>query len=395
MVEEHSSAKLEDYMNISYTTAWRISYLSILAMIITRMAPPLSWAQTQFLFSYEAGFQRRALLGELLVWIFPQGLTEKNTYVIAAIITLLAVAVLFSYISSSYSRLENGGVLLVLFSFSAGLGTLIGDTGYLDGILLILAILTLVITMDSVARVAVASLICIVGAMFHENMLPFFVPLVMLNIWLQNDTRPMLERTMLTAVPLVTTSIAVALFFAYGTHSYDVADSLLHLMQSRSLDFDIRIDTLEPIIDFPDGVERHLDSVWTKWYYTFQLVVFGAAGLVLLLAFFWIINRPIAHRPILDRVFIILAIISPISLLFVAFDISRFIAIALLNVFIAIAILSRLDQKFREKLPKAITPTVLIALMVLQSHIALRDLNIRGHYLTTFPGVLMLQKSWF
>jgi hypothetical protein len=57
--------------------------------------------------------------------------------------------------------------------------------------------------------------------------------------------------------------------------------------------------------------------------------------------------------------------------------------------------LSRLDQKFREKLPKAITPTVLIALMVLQSHIALRDLNVRGHYITTFPGVLMLQKSWF
>ncbi|AXX99439.1 hypothetical protein BAR1_16775 [Profundibacter amoris] len=282
-----------------------------------------------------------------------------------------------------------------MFSFSAGLGTLIGDTGYLDGILLILAILSLIITMDSVARVAVASLVCIVGAMFHENMLPFFVPLVMLNIWLQNDTRPMLQRTMLTALPLVATSIAVALFFAYGTHSYDVADSLLRLMQSRSLDFDIRIDTLEPMIDFPDGVERHLDSVWTKWYYTFQLVVFGAAGLVLLLAFFWILNRPIAHRPILDRAFIILAIISPISLLFVAFDISRFIAIALLNVFIAIAILSRLDQTFREKLPKAITPTVLIALMVLQSHIALRDLNVRGHYITTFPGVLMLQKSWF
>ena len=112
-------------------------------MIITRIAPPLSWAQTQFLFSYEAGFQRRALLGELLVWVFPQGLTEKNTYVIAAVITLATVAVLFSYLSSSYKRLENGGRVLVLFSLSTGLGTLIGDTGYLDGILLILAILTL------------------------------------------------------------------------------------------------------------------------------------------------------------------------------------------------------------------------------------------------------------
>lgn len=382
-------------MNIPFPTAWRISALSVLMLIVVRMAPPFSWAQTQFLFSYDAGFQRRALLGEILTWIFPQGITQQNSYVIAALITLVAVVALFAYVARRFSQLPNGGVLLVLFSFSVGLGVFIGNTGNLDGIVLTVAVVALIIPKGTAARVGVVTLICMFGALFHENMLPYFVPLLVFDVWLQNERLPAPKRALLSMVPLVIAVVFVAFLFTYGTHSFNQAQSILQVMEARSLDFDIRATTLEPVISLPEGRIGQLEAVWTSGFYRFRLTVFGGVGLLFIAAFILLLLRATAHRSFLDRISVVLVIISPISLLLVAFDVSRFAAISLLNVFLVIAVLSRVDHVFRDQLAKVITPVVLVALMVFQSHVALRDLNSQNSYLGRFPGALIDQKLWF
>lgn len=381
-------------MNIPFHTAWRISVLSVLMLIVVRMAPPFSWTQTQFLFSYDAGFQRRALLGEILTWIFPQGITQQNSYVVAALITLVAVVALFNYVTRSFSQLPNGGVLLILFSFSVGLGVFIGNTGNLDGIILTLAILALSVPKDTALRLGVVSLICVFGALFHENMLPYFVPLLVFDIWLQNDRLPASQRALLSMMPLGVTAFFVALLFSYGTHPFETAQSVLQMMQARSLDFDIRAATLEPMIVFPEERVGQLEAVWGSGFYRFRLTFFGGVGFLLMSIFVWLLLCATAHRSYLDRILLALVVISPISLLLVAFDVSRFTSIALLNVFLVITILARIDHVFRAQFPKVMTPVVFISLMVFQGHVALRDLNSKDHYLSRFPGALIDQKAW-
>ncbi|WP_456388084.1 hypothetical protein [Profundibacter sp.] len=382
-------------MNIQYQTAKRLFLASVLLLVFIRMAPPLSWAQTQFLFTYDAGFQRRALLGEFLSWIFPQGITQENTYVIAALVTLSAVAVLSHYIIKQFSRLQNGGVLLVLFSFSIGLATFIGNTGNLDGMVLVMAIWALAMPKHTFGFVAIAALACAIGAMFHENMLPYFVPLVTFDIWLRNESQPMAQRMMRAAMPLMLTSICVMVLFAYGTHPLAEFDNLIEMLKARSIDFDIRATTLEPVLAIPDGMSGRLDVVWGTADYRFRLIAFAGVGLVFLTGFVGLILQATAHRPMMDRLLGFAVIISPLSLLFIAFDVSRFVAIAWLNAFLVIAVLARIDAEFRNRLNNAFTPVVVIALMVFQSHIALRDLNTQKQYLARFPGVILEQKAWF
>lgn len=382
-------------MNIQYQTAKRLFLASVLLLVFIRMAPPISWAQTQFLFTYDAGFQRRALLGELLSWIFPQGITQQNTYVIAALVTLSAVTILSLYMIKQFSRLQNGGVLLVLFSFSTGLATFIGNTGNLDGMVLVMAIWALAMPKHNVGFVIIAVFLCAIGALFHENMLPYFVPLVTFDIWVRNENRPTAQRVMRAAMPLMLTIICVTVLFAYGTHPLAEFDNLIEMLKSRSIDFDIRATTLEPVLAIPAGMSGRLDAVWGSSDYRFHLLAFGGVGLAFLAGFVWLILQAIAHRPLMDRLLALAVIISPLSLLFIAFDVSRFVAISWLNAFLVIAVLARIDAEFRTRLNDVFTPVVVIALMVFQSHIALRDLNTQKQYLARFPGVILEQKAWF
>ncbi len=382
-------------MNISFAAAWRLSFISLLLLIMVRMAPPFSWAQTQFLFSYELGFQRRALLGEMLTWIFPSGMTQQNTYMVAAVLTLFSVAVLFLFVARGLSNLANGGILLVLFSFSVGLGTFIGNTGNLDAILLVLAIIALAIPKRSAGRIVAASLICATGALFHENMLPYFAPLVGVDVWLRNSGHATGKRILLSALPVIATGLSVLLLFAFGTHPFALAADLLANLEMRSLGFEIRPATLDPVLALPPEIAGNLDWVWSSEFYRFRLLAFGSVGLLMLGTFIWLIRRAMSHRSPLDQIAVIAAIISPLSLLFVAFDVSRFIAIALLNVFLVLTILSRTDMEFKARLPGVFTPLVLVILLVMQSHIGLRDLNSQEQYLSGFPGAIRAQSSWF
>jgi hypothetical protein len=76
------------------------------------------------------------------------------------------------------------------------------------------------------------------------------------------------------------------------------------------------------------------------------------------------------------------------SLLFVAFDVSRFVAFSLVNSFLMIAILCRTRQSCRDRLCAVLSPAVVVAFFVFGAQIELLDLNNSERYLFSFPGRL-------
>jgi len=392
---------------------WRhgviLSCLVLLVVIVVRMRPPSIWSQTQFLFTYDLGFQRRALLGEGLARIFPDGLSAANTYLVAAAMTVGATAFLFAFVLRAFhgrgpSDGTGGaglGLALVLFATSVGLATFIGNTGNLDALLMIVALACLWPNprqnsgpMAMVARSVVVSLTLAGATLIHENVLPYFAVLVGLDQWLKTANQPTARRVFLTVLPLVLTAIAAIIVIRTGTHPVADLKDLVTAARQRSLDFPIRVDTFDPIVSLPNASKSMLSGVWSSGFYRFRLTAFGGSGLLLLAAMLVIVLRAAAHRPTVDKFLMIGAVLSPVSLLLIAFDVSRFASLGLINSYLVMAILSRADHRFAAALKRQLGLTTIVVLLVVHGNLMLRDLNAGRLFTSGFPGALVTFGEW-
>ena len=75
-------------MDLTWKSASRLALVVLLLVIVTHLKGPSLWAQTQLLFDYDLGFQRRTLVGEVVSWIFPNGLTHDQIHAVAFFLSL-------------------------------------------------------------------------------------------------------------------------------------------------------------------------------------------------------------------------------------------------------------------------------------------------------------------
>lgn len=381
-------------MSISWTLSVRLAIVALVAMVVLNMQPPSYWSVTQYFFTYDLGFQRRSLLGEMLSWVYPEGMTIRDVHLWAATSTLASIVALTWYFARSLKDAPMGGILLLLFVTSVGMATYMGNSGYLDAYLVLLCIPALLIRKNGVAPMLIASLLLAVATLFHENALPYFAVLLGYHTWLQNPERPVPSRFVLSLGPIIITGIAAALVMKLGTQPPELIDALRQLAKDRALGVTLRIQAFEPLVDLRDEGGGQLASVWSSWFFKFRLFVFGGFGAALLLFMVGLFVSASAHRSLLDRILFCLAAMAPAAILIVAFDISRFLAVAMLTTYLAAAVLAREDMTFRENLTKRFTPPVVVALLLIHGLTGLRDLNAGPSVPREFPGGILYHLAW-
>ena len=165
-------------MELSRRFWFRIASYSLLLIIIVRMRPPSAWAKTQLLFNYDFGFQRRALTGQIVSFFKPDGVTHGAMHWLTAGMTLTAVACLLLFVVRNLMKSDAGVPVAAGFMTSVGLATFIGNTGNLDAGLLMCALLCLLLPANGLLFLLLRVAICGIGVLIHENMLPYFTPLI-------------------------------------------------------------------------------------------------------------------------------------------------------------------------------------------------------------------------
>ncbi|HSF64776.1 MAG TPA: hypothetical protein VLA78_10335 [Paracoccaceae bacterium] len=384
-------------MTLPWRSAATIALASILLVVVVRLRPPTDWVLTHFTFTYDVGFQRRALFGDLLAWLTPDGITRAAGNGVAVILTLVSTALIVAFVwrRCRVAQGAAGGLWLVLFATSLGLATWIGNTGYLDtlAILPVLAALSLDTTRPS--RVVTACALVAGASLFHENALPYFAPLVAADIWLRNAGRPLPQRMAAALAPLGAGIAGTWAILHFGTHPADMLPQLRALSEARSLDFPAWPSAVDVLAHLPPGARSTFDLTWSNGFYAIWLSVFILFGLIVLVPTVVLVLAAARHRPLPDRLAIAAAILAPLSLMFVAFEVSRFIAVAMLNAYLVGALLLRHDAAFAAGLARVLTPANVIVLLMLHGHLMLQDMNRHAVFYGGAPGALFTQVSWF
>lgn len=378
--------------------AWRPAFwLSLMAMVLTvivRMQPPIPWSQTQFLIGYDLGFVRRGLVGEIISLVFPSGVTLAEVNAIAAMLTGGSALVLFAFMCWMLQPHAMGGVALILFATSTGFASFVGNTGFLDGALLFLTVVALLPDKRRLAGVVIGAILLCLAALVHENALPFFAPILALDIWLQNTGRATAHRLALAALPVLSIGSVVLLVFTVGTPPIASLPDLLATVESKSIDFDVHRLNFETVVRLPGDIPSDYAQIFTPDVFFPRLLLIAGPGLVLLALTLSLAIGAAAHRQAVDVLVIVLCVVAPLALIFIGIDASRFTAISIINAHLALAILLRADPESDLGLQRAATPALIVAMLLLNGQVVMLDLNAGSAFTSGFPGVLMGHESW-
>ena len=380
-------------MDLTWKSASRLALLVLLLVIVTHLKGPSLWAQTQLLFDYDLGFQRRTLVGEIVSWIFPNGLTHDQIHAVAFFLSLSMILTVTGLLWSRYQNAVSGPALILMYVSSIGTAAVIGATGYLDMALYVLVV-GILLSPTSTFGLSIRIVFVTLGMLIHENFLPYFAGIVFLDSCIRNENQTIVTRVLRSALlPLWGVVLGVVLF-GFGVQPFENIWPLIENAKAKAVDFEIRAAALEPLVAFPEGKQASYDTVWGSEQYIWRLTAFGLTGGVALVLSLFPVFQATANRDLLDRLLVIAAIVAPITLLFVAFDISRFVAIAILNVFLVSAILVKSWDGFDARLKEAITPIIFVTLLALGGQTALRDFNSGGWESDVFPYSLLMQTDW-
>lgn len=383
-------------MTLPWRSAATIALASIVLIVVVRLRPPNEWVLTQFTLTYDLGFQRRGLTGEALALLFPEGLTRALANGVGVAITLAAAVWITAFIWRRCRGADGpaGGLWLVLFATSLGLSTWIGNTGYLEALAFLPVLAALSLDTTRLSRVVAASALVAGASLFHETALPYFAPLVAADIWLRNTQCALPRRMTLALAPVVVATAATWAILHFGTHPASMLPQLHALAEARALDFTLKASAVDVVARLPDGVASTFDQTWSDGFSAVWLSIFILFGLIILVPTLALVLGGARHRSVLDRLAIVAAVAAPLSLIFVAFDVSRFLAVAMLNAYLLGAILLRHDPAFAAGFARALSPANVIVLLVLHGHLMLQDLNQSLLFYGRAPGALFTQVTW-
>lgn len=356
-------------------------------MALAKIKPPNEWAQTHYLFSYDLGLSRRALLGELVQWAGFEGLTNAQAHVIAITITGLGGVAFTLWMARNLPATQTGLGLGLVAVTSFALATFLGNTGYLDGLLMLLAVLALWVPRKGFASIVAKCILCSIAVLIHEAMAGTLAVLIAGQLWLQGAR--------LTAPLPVLVSGAVAGLLTLWTPFAD--EALTHVaaqVDARALDFNARFIAIEAVVAFRDGEVPRYAVGWQDVTFLFEKSWVLPVALIYVAVLLRFLLALTAHRPVVDRLALTVVITGPLGVLLIAYDLSRFAALAILQAYMMLAVLSRSDARVAERVTQAFTPLVLIGFLVANVLIAFPTLNPLPNYYDRLPGALLDFGEW-
>ncbi|MCA8868121.1 MAG: hypothetical protein KDA67_05685 [Rhodobacteraceae bacterium] len=371
--------------------------LSLLLALVNHLLPPKPFAMTQLLFDYQFGPVRRGMVGEILNLFTGDEVSRGEVYLAAAVITL-AGAFGFYLLLKRLMPLElvGGWLLLILSLNSFAFASFVGNTGYLDGLLLALVALALASDGARVFGLMLRLVIAGLGVMVHENMLPYFTILIGFDLWLTGQRAGWSgARAFLAALApaFVALAVLVVLTGAAAVQSGDAAAFAGYLEGKAAFWLDpTSTDVAGRSIgsNFALMAELRGTTKYRAW------LLFDGLPLALMsLWLYWLAMRLMPKdEPWFTRLLLAGVLLAPISLNVIAFDVVRFGVASVLSGFLAIGLLIRHRPWARERLQAVLTWPHFLVVLVLNVNIFTIQINIGAFHVSQFPWILVTQLRW-
>jgi hypothetical protein len=313
-----------------------------------------TFAGSHYLFSYAAGFQKRALVGAALGAYFTY---LSSTAIYATSLCVLAAFVATLLVFTRTALLMSGESLalgLVLLGAPAVLPHFAYSIGYFDPILVICALLTLAIldaSLPAALKVALACGVCAVGVLTHEMYLFAAFPLILARAFLvQRPDKRLLW--ILTGLVCVTTALVVH----YGQPSLPL-DRYMSLAEPRT---DVKLDREAfQLLYFHSWLNllylaQHYSSVFTDARLVAALIV--PIPYFLMLYDLFVVTTRARGMSARQSWAVGVWVLAPLLLTLVGFDVLRWISFACLNCSLLILESIRLDSsgEVREALQRQV-----------------------------------------
>ncbi len=179
---------------------WILATVVLGSIAVIRAAGwPNTWIATQAQVSYDHGFVKRGLFGELFtkpLHLYTLGRFALVSY--ALTVVCLSVLILFTFRSGLQTRFTDAALATLFFS-SYGLTYFVHDIGYLDPLLIALGV-TLLLVRSDVLRLVFGIPVCLFGLLLHEMFLLAVVPVVLFSFLISFEVANSSRQRSLTVI---------------------------------------------------------------------------------------------------------------------------------------------------------------------------------------------------
>jgi hypothetical protein len=309
-----------------------------------------TWHMTHWSFTYEHGFIKRGLVGEIASRVFGTVTPSIINVLVWSIFLLLAIALTCWFIKPAWDSNRVGAWLfaIVAMTSSATIPHFEYDFGRFDQINLIILLTCLFILgkPSKLLRHIVIPLLCVIGLLIHEAFSLMFVP-VIFAVWIYEERFQWIWPKIFVLASLVVIVWAVD---TYGImHDVSEQDYMAELQQRHS--FRIHPDSVHVLYrTVKENISFNLEELrkYARANITHH-IVFALSLLPTFILFYKLTRRLCVYdgaKENMWRLSLVVAALSPLSLCLLASDFFRFWSIALTNLFIIFTYLAiRLNRE--------------------------------------------------
>lgn len=366
--------------------------LSLLLVVVNHVLPPKAFSATQLLFDYEFGLIRRGLAGEVLGWIVGQQVSLGEIYLASVVVTLVGVFAFYLFLQREVGDSLSGQLLLILGLNSFAFASFAGNTGYLDALLLALVLASLTTDATSLPGLAARVLVCLVGVLLHENMLPYFALLLGFDLFLARGGGR--KATIPALAPVAAGGVLVACLAVFAELPPDSAAVLAaHVADRADFAFDPNATAVAGR-SIGDNFDLMQEMRRTTKYWTWML--FDGVPLAVMAVWLGWLGRRMLGEAATPLALAALAavLLAPLSLNLIAFDVVRFGVSSVLSGFIALALIARYVDGASERLQETLSWPHFLIVLVLNANMFTIEVNIGAGHMAQFPWVLVTQLQW-
>ncbi|GGA34065.1 hypothetical protein [Neptunicoccus cionae] len=369
----------------------RLIWVVVALALLRNLFPPNSFTATVLIFDYEHGLVRRGFWGEILNLYWGETVSKSEVFVASALLTLAGLAALLAAFTKWCASSFAGARWMLLFVCSFAFSALIASTGYIDLALVGLVSLMLFTDPRRALGVALRCLAVFAGMFMHEVMLPYFAVFLVYEIWL---SRPTPRRGLIALSPLLVGIAALVGLSLWGQlPQTEVADYIAHIEAKSEFSAEPEA-TIVMERSLSDNLAMMAEKRGMLDYRSWILF----DGLPLLAMSLWLIVMNLrllgSSAGTLTRVLLVGAILAPLSLNIIAFDVVRFGTISVLIGFLAVLSLLRTDPSAVGRLDRMLGWPLMVIVLVLNLHVTVNQMNTGDRQDYGAPWAITKQLDW-
>lgn len=387
----------KSYLTLNSTT-WLISAAFgtllagvIVALDLSRNPDLLLYNLTQWAFTYDYGFSKRAFVGELIsYWVAPDQLLLTLKLITLLISILVGIFFIIVVLRPYFCNRDIGLLAFAILAIThpATLQHFFYDQGRFDHLGWLLMVLGLFMIKRGGVHLSTAIVltVSIIGILIHEVFLVLYLPLMLMYWFVRQPNIPLarLSQVVVTAVivgvtiilvlnstpPLAQETYVAALQSMHGDWISEKSVQVLYggiaVESSRALNLLLS--------------QRRLLQYLILGLFLFPTIIFiyGVFRRYVALAR----DRPEARE--LSLWLVVLAGLSPLAMFFVGIDFARWLSISITNMFIALALCAGESERFRDAIGNTFRTHPWLIWLALGSHFVSGPMGVAA---SAFPRI--------